>query len=60
VRQQTLPERRFAPTVRGLAGAARRRPSLLLEPGLWSVLGASVLGRRIVARLRPGSAERGP
>ncbi|HET6550207.1 MAG TPA: glycosyltransferase [Solirubrobacter sp.] len=52
VREQTLPERPFKATARGLAGAARREPALLLEPATWSLLAGSVLGPRAVEKLK--------
>jgi glycosyltransferase involved in cell wall biosynthesis len=52
VRERTLPDRPFGKTVRGLAGVARREPRLVLEPYAWKVLAGSVVGRRIVERLK--------
>jgi glycosyltransferase involved in cell wall biosynthesis len=52
VRESTLPDRPFAKTVRGLAGAARREPGLLREPYAWKLLAGSVVGARAVERLK--------
>jgi GT2 family glycosyltransferase len=52
VRERTLPERRFLPTVRGLGRAARREPSLLREPTAWGLLAGSLVGQRWVDRLK--------
>jgi glycosyltransferase involved in cell wall biosynthesis len=52
VREQTLPEREFVATARRLGSAARREPSLLLEPTAWALLAGSVVGSRAVDRLK--------
>jgi hypothetical protein len=52
LRQQTLPDRPFGKTVRGLAGVARREPRVVLEPHAWKLLAASVVGPKTVARLK--------
>ena len=52
----TIPERRLVPTVRSLAAAARRDPAVLGEWRAWRMLGASILGRRAVARLKRRTA----
>jgi glycosyltransferase involved in cell wall biosynthesis len=52
VRNATLPDRRLAPTIRGLARALRVEPSLAREPDTWSLLAGAVLGPRAVERLR--------
>ena len=48
----TIPERRLLPTARALAAAARRDPAIAREWRTWRLLGASMLGRRAVERLR--------
>jgi hypothetical protein len=52
IRNATLPDRRLAPTVRGLARAFRAEPRLAREPDAWSLLAGAVLGPRAVERLR--------
>jgi glycosyltransferase involved in cell wall biosynthesis len=52
LRQQTLPDRPFGKTVRGLAGVARREPRMVLEPHAWKLLAGSVVGPKTVARLK--------
>ena len=52
LRHQTLPERRFVPTARGLARAVRTEPRLLREPDAWGLLASSMIGPRAVAKLR--------
>ncbi|MFL5826936.1 MAG: glycosyltransferase family 2 protein [Thermoleophilaceae bacterium] len=52
VRYTTLPERKFVPTVKGLAAAAREAPDVLREPAAWSLLAGSLVGPRGVERLR--------
>jgi GT2 family glycosyltransferase len=51
-RNTTLPERRFWPTLRALASAVRTDPGVLLESSAWRLAGASVLGGRVVDRLK--------
>jgi glycosyltransferase involved in cell wall biosynthesis len=51
-RNLTLPERRAVPTFRALAGAARSDPGVLLETSAWKLAAASLLGRRVVDRLK--------
>jgi glycosyltransferase involved in cell wall biosynthesis len=51
-RQQTLPERRFAPTVVALAQAASEDPRVMLTRAAWKLLGASVLGSRMTTKLQ--------
>jgi glycosyltransferase involved in cell wall biosynthesis len=48
----TLPDRRFATTVRVLEQCARLDRGILLEPAAWRLLVGSVLGRRIVSALK--------
>jgi glycosyltransferase involved in cell wall biosynthesis len=60
VRQQTLPERRIAPTVRGLARIARAEPGVLREPATWAMLAGSLVGQRGVTALRRFIPERPP
>ena len=55
VREQTLPDRPFGLTVRGLAGAARREPRVLVEPHAWKLLAGSVVGPSVVGRLKRGA-----
>jgi hypothetical protein len=52
VRERTLPDRPFVPTLRGLADLARREPSLVREPDAWALLAGSVVGPRAVERLK--------
>jgi glycosyltransferase involved in cell wall biosynthesis len=52
VREQTVPERRFGPTLRGLADLTRREPSLIREPTAWKLLAGSVVGPRTIERLK--------
>jgi glycosyltransferase involved in cell wall biosynthesis len=52
-RNETLPERRFAETVRALAAAMRVDLRLAAEPGAWSLLAGSLLGPRGVDLVRP-------
>jgi GT2 family glycosyltransferase len=63
-RNLTLPERRATPTFRALLGAIRTDPAVLLETSAWRLAGASVLGGRVVDRLknqrRPGGAAKAP
>ena len=51
-RSTTLPERRPLPTLKALFGATRCDPGLVLEPSAWMLAGASLLGPRMVDRLR--------
>jgi glycosyltransferase involved in cell wall biosynthesis len=48
----TIPERRFWKTVRTLASLVRKEPALLGEARAWRLLGASVLGRKAVERIK--------
>ncbi len=48
----TLPERRLGSTIATLARCARMERRVLIEPGAWRLLGASVLGRRLVDRIK--------
>ena len=48
----TIPERRVVPTAKTLVALAKRDPRVLLEPRAWRLLGASVLGRHLVERLK--------
>jgi glycosyltransferase involved in cell wall biosynthesis len=52
VRERTLPERPFVPTLRGLVDLARREPGLVREPAAWALLAGSVVGSRAVDRLK--------
>ena len=53
----TLPERRFTKTVRVLYACTRRSPRMLSQAGTWRLLGASVLGRRLVDRIKERRGE---
>lgn len=57
-RNLTLPERKPLPTFRALRSAVRADPAVLLELGAWRLAGASLLGPRIVDRLRDRGAAR--
>jgi hypothetical protein len=48
----TTPERRLLPTTRALAQVARHDPAVLREIRAWRLLGASILGRRAVERIK--------
>lgn len=52
VRAQTMPERRFGATLRGLMQLVRREPRSVLEPNAWKLLAGSVVGPGAVERLR--------
>jgi hypothetical protein len=52
LRAETLPERRFGPTVRGLVSLAWREPRVVREPTAWKLLAGSVVGGRVVERLK--------
>lgn len=52
-RALTLPERPVGPTVRAVREAAGLAPDVLLDPGAWRLVAASMLGRRMVDRIRP-------
>jgi glycosyltransferase involved in cell wall biosynthesis len=52
VRKATLPERRPAATFRQLAGVARVDPAVAADPDAWRLAAASVLGPRLVERLK--------
>jgi glycosyltransferase involved in cell wall biosynthesis len=52
LREQTVPERRFGPTLRGLVDLARREPGVVREPTAWKLLAGSVVGPRAVERLK--------
>jgi hypothetical protein len=56
-RNTTLPERRPLPTLKALFGATRVDPGLVLEPSAWKLAGASLLGPRVVDRLRGRSDD---
>jgi glycosyltransferase involved in cell wall biosynthesis len=51
-RKATLPERRPVATLRSLARAARADPAVAADPAAWRLAAASVLGPRLVERLR--------
>jgi glycosyltransferase involved in cell wall biosynthesis len=57
-RNLTLPERRAVPTFRALADAVRSDPGVLLETSAWRLAAASLLGRRMVDRLKARRAPR--
>jgi glycosyltransferase involved in cell wall biosynthesis len=48
----TLPERRLGRTILTLADCVRREPTVLLDSGAWRLLAGSVLGPRLVARIK--------
>ena len=52
VRKATLPERRALPTLRSLALATRADPRVLADPAAWRLAAASLLGPRVVERIR--------
>jgi glycosyltransferase involved in cell wall biosynthesis len=52
VRKATLPERHPVATFRQLAGAARADPAVAADPDAWRLAAASVLGPRLVERLK--------
>jgi glycosyltransferase involved in cell wall biosynthesis len=52
LRERTLPERPFGPTLRGLVRLARREPGLVREPTAWALLAGSVVGPRTLERLK--------
>lgn len=51
-RAKTLPERRFRPTLSALREAVSEDRGVLLDTASWRLLGASVLGARLTARLQ--------
>ena len=51
-RNATLPERRRAETARQLARAVRADPGVALEGSAWKLAAASLLGPRVVTRLK--------
>jgi glycosyltransferase involved in cell wall biosynthesis len=51
-RALTLPERSFAPTLRAVREAVGLAPDVLLHAGAWRLVVASLLGRRMVDRIR--------
>jgi hypothetical protein len=51
-RKQTLPERRLGPTLRALGGAVRANPLVLRESAAWRLLGGSLVGPRLLERLK--------
>jgi hypothetical protein len=53
----TIPERRVIPTVRALGKLGRLDPTILRERRAWRLLGASVLGRRTVERIKGQQAD---
>jgi hypothetical protein len=58
-RQVSLPDRRLVPTARALARATRREPRMLADGSSWRLLGASVVGRRVIERVRGGDGREG-
>jgi glycosyltransferase involved in cell wall biosynthesis len=52
IRSATLPERRLRPTLRWVAASIVRHPRLARRPDVWRLVAASVLGPRVVARVR--------
>jgi glycosyltransferase involved in cell wall biosynthesis len=59
-RRHTLPERNLVPTLSALRNEMRLAPGIALEPAAWRLLIGSVLGRRIVERLRGDDQTTGP
>ena len=57
-RNLTLPERRAVPTFRALIGAVRTDPGVLLETSAWRLAAASLLGGRMVDRLKERRSPR--
>ena len=55
-RNLTLPQRRAIPTFRALIDATRSDPGVVLEMSAWRLAGASLLGSRVVDRLKEGRA----
>lgn len=53
----TIPERRFPATVRVLAKLGRLDPSIFADARAWRLLGASMLGRRAVERIKGKTAD---
>jgi glycosyltransferase involved in cell wall biosynthesis len=53
----TIPERRLLATTRTLGGLARRDPAILADARSWRLLGAAVLGRRTVERIKRQKAS---
>ena len=56
-RNLTLPERKPGPTFRALAAAVRADPGVPLAVPAWRLAGASLLGPRLVERIRKLSAD---
>lgn len=54
-RNLTLPERKPGPTFRALSAAVRADPRVLLESPAWKLAGASLLGPRLVERIKESS-----
>ena len=54
-RNLTLPERKPGPTFRALAAAVRADPGVLLAVPAWRLAGASLLGPRLVERIKESS-----
>lgn len=52
VRKQTLPERRPLATLLNLARATRADPGVATDPAAWRLAAASLLGPRLVERIR--------
>jgi glycosyltransferase involved in cell wall biosynthesis len=51
-REATLPDRRFMPTVSALRHAATEDPRVMLTMPAWKLLGGSVIGPRLTAKLQ--------
>jgi glycosyltransferase involved in cell wall biosynthesis len=51
-RLKTLPDRRFVATVSALREAANEDPRVMLNKAAWKLLGGSVLGPRLTAKLQ--------
>ncbi len=48
----TLPDRPLVPTLRSLARATREDPKVVVDPDAWRLAAASLLGPRVIDRLR--------
>ena len=51
-RLRTLPDRRFVPTLSALRQAATEDPRVMFAKPAWKLLAASVIGRRLTAKLQ--------
>jgi glycosyltransferase involved in cell wall biosynthesis len=58
-RSLTLPERRFAPTLKAVGGIVRQEPRLVLDHRVWKLLSASAIGPSSVDRVKAALARTG-